>query len=181
MYDAAQRCYEPRFYIRDDVRATELVERQAGNCCWRIRHRPHSTVVIIATQCLSVRCDIRVSSEMTMRNQEKIAQLLMPAAEFTHHVMASAQVAVCVLNSEGRFATLSPRGVAVTGYPLEELCGKPCTFLVIASDRPRMERIVESVLTKGKTVGQIETTILCKDGTPKVVLSLIHISEPTRL
>jgi PAS domain S-box-containing protein len=104
-----------------------------------------------------------------MRNQAKIAQLLTPAAEFTHHVMASAQVAICVLDSQGRFATLSPRGVAVTGYPLEELCGKPCTFLVIASDRARMERIVESVVTKGKTVGQVETTIVCKDGTPKVV------------
>src|SRR6185436_1147491 len=148
--------------------ATQLVDRQVGNCS-KVRHRPHSKVVIITTECLSVRCDIRISSEMTMRNQAKIAQLLTPAAEFTHHVMASAQVAICVLDSEGRFATLSPRGVAVTGYPLEELCGKPCTFLVIASDRARMERIVESVVTKGKTVGQIETTILCKDGTPKVV------------
>ena len=108
-----------------------------------------------------------------MRNQARVAPAITPesktSAEFTHHVLTSSQVAICVLDAEGRFATLSPRAAEITGYSLEELCGELCTFLVVPEDRVRVDKILENVLTKGKTVGEIETTILCKDGTPKVV------------
>jgi PAS domain S-box-containing protein len=91
------------------------------------------------------------------------------AIEFMERVMASAQVAICVFDSAGRFAMLSPRGAEVTGYPADELRGKPSTFLVVPADKPRIRKLIESVLTSGESFPQTETTITCKDGAQKLI------------
>jgi PAS domain S-box-containing protein len=84
-------------------------------------------------------------------------------------VMASTQVAICVFDSAGRFAMLSPRGAEVTGYSAAELRGRPSTFLVVPADKPRIRKLIESVLTGGESFPQTETTITCKDGAQKLI------------
>jgi len=99
------------------------------------------------------------------------AQLLesKSAVEFMERVMASAQVAVCVLDSNGRFAMVSPRGAETTGYSAHELRGRHATFLVTPEEKLRMKQLLEDVLTKGEAFAETEVAILCKDGTQKTV------------
>src|SRR4026207_380972 len=91
------------------------------------------------------------------------------ADEFKDLILRSGQVAVCIIDSEGRYVTLSRRGAEVTGYTVSELLGRPSTFLVVPEDQLRIRKLIEKVLNSGESFPQMETTIVCKDGTQKII------------
>ena len=91
------------------------------------------------------------------------------ATEFRNRVLTSAHVAVCVLDSAGRFVSISPRGAEVTGYSIDELTGKHCTEVLAPEDQLPVGNLIESVLTHGTTLPETEANILCKDGTRKIL------------
>jgi PAS domain S-box-containing protein len=73
------------------------------------------------------------------------------------------------MDSDGRFLTVSRRTVDVTGYSNHELRGKHFTFLIVPEDQARIKGVVDTVLSKGRSFSKLETTIICKDGTSKVI------------
>jgi len=91
------------------------------------------------------------------------------AVAFKQRVLASTHVAVCLLDSKGRFIVMSPRGAEVTGYSSDQLKGKHCTVLLAPEDKLPVGNQIESVLREGKSLSQIEASILHKDGTRKIV------------
>src|SRR5687768_75184 len=91
------------------------------------------------------------------------------AEQFQQRVLESAVTAVSVMDLEGRFLTVSQRGVEVTGYSRRELRGKPCTSLVTPNDQSRIQAVVDEVLREGRGFAKLETTIVCKDGTLKSI------------
>src|SRR4030095_7696830 len=104
----------------------------------------------------------RIERETTMHRPET-------AIEFRDRVLASEQVAVCVIDSGNHFVMVSPRVAAVTGYSADELKGRTSTFLIVPEDEPRIRDLVDGVLTQGKTLTQVETNIICKSGSRKTI------------
>jgi PAS domain S-box-containing protein len=96
-------------------------------------------------------------------------RILKLAEQFQQRVLESSVAAVGIMDSEGRFLTVSQRGVEITGYSNRELKGKHCTFLVAPEDQVRIKRIVDSVLSKRQSFSKMETNIVCKDGTSKII------------
>jgi PAS domain S-box-containing protein len=96
-------------------------------------------------------------------------RVLKMAEEFQRGVLESAVAAICILDSEGQFLTVSQRGVEIMGYSNRELKRKDCTFLVVPADQDRIKGMIDVVLNKGQSFSKRETTIICKDGTPKII------------
>lgn len=91
------------------------------------------------------------------------------ADQFRRRIMESAVAAVSVIDSKGRLKMVSPRAAEVTGYAALELKGQPWSFLVVTDDRARINNLVDTVLKQGQSLSRIETNIVCKDGTQKIV------------
>ena len=89
--------------------------------------------------------------------------------QFRRRVLESAVAAACVIDLEGRFVDISQRAVEITGYSLNEMRGKHCTFLVAPEDKTRVDAIVQSALHKGESFSKIAIHFVCKDGTVKDV------------
>ena len=89
--------------------------------------------------------------------------------QFRRRILESAVAAACVIDLDGRFVDISQRAVEITGYSLEEMLGKHCTFLVASDDKTRVDGIVESALRKGSSFSKIGIRFVCKDGTIKDV------------
>jgi PAS domain S-box-containing protein len=99
-------------------------------------------------------------------NQRRVSKM---AEQFQRRVLESAVAAVCTLDSEGRFLKVSQRGVEITGYSNRELKGKDCKLLIVPDDQARIERMIKAVLSKGQRFSKMETKIVCKDHTSKVI------------
>jgi PAS domain S-box-containing protein len=91
------------------------------------------------------------------------------ADQFQRKVMESKVAAVAVVDSEGRFLAVSRRAVEITGYSSRELKGKHFTSLVVPEHRDCIKELIDAVLGKGPSFSKVETVVLCKDGTSKII------------
>jgi PAS domain S-box-containing protein len=91
------------------------------------------------------------------------------AEQFQHAVLESAVAAIGIMDAEGRFLTVSRRGVEITGYSSRELKGKDCKFLVVPDDQARFKRMISAVLNKGQRFSKMETRLICKDRTTRII------------
>lgn len=97
----------------------------------------------------------------------RMARSLQEAAQRERAILENAVDLICSIDSEGRFATVSPASMKVLGYEPEELIGVPWFDLLAESAadeaREEMERIVG-----GTTVAECETVfetrLMRKDG-----------------
>ena len=110
-----------------------------------------------------------IMSKKPPKPQSNQKRNLILAEQFQRRVLESTVAGVSILDSDGRFVTVSRRGVEVSGYSNRELKGKICTFLVAPADQDRIEGIVEAVLNKGKSFSKKETSFITKDGTSKII------------
>jgi PAS domain S-box-containing protein len=100
-------------------------------------------------------------------DKKRISKL---AGQFQRRVLESAVTAVSIMDSDGRFLTVSRRAVGVMGYSNRELRGKHFTFLIVPEDQARIKGVVDAVLSKGRSFSKIETNIICKDGSSRVIM-----------
>jgi PAS domain S-box-containing protein len=110
-----------------------------------------------------------VMANKPLKSQPDASRDLRIAEQFQRRVLESAVAAVSVIDLEGRFVTVSQRGLEITGYSNRELQGKHCTFLVVPEERERINAILEAVLNRGESFSKLETIITCKDGASKNV------------
>src|SRR5262249_14886083 len=96
-------------------------------------------------------------------------RVLKVAEQFQRRVLESAVAAIGILDAEGRFLTVSRCGVEITGYSNRELKGKDGKFLVVPDDQARIKRMINAVLHKGQRFSKMETRIICKDSTTKII------------
>ena len=110
-----------------------------------------------------------IMSKKPPKPQSNQKRNLILTEQFQRRVLESTVAGVSILDSDGRFVTVSRRGVEVSGYSNRELKGKACTFLVVPADQDRIEGIVGAVLNKGKSFSKKETSFISKDGTSKII------------
>ena len=108
-------------------------------------------------------------SKKPPKPQPDRSHLLELADQFQRKVMESKVAAVAVVDSEGRFLAVSRRAVEITGYSSRELKGKHFTFLVVPEHRDCIKELIDAVLGKGPSFSKVETVVLCKDGTSKII------------
>jgi len=104
-----------------------------------------------------------------LKPQSDQRRVLKMAEQFQRRVLESAVAAVSIMDSAGRVLTLSQRGTEITGYSNRELKGKDYKFLVVPDDQARIKKIIDAVLNKGRSFSKMETTIVCKDSTSRII------------
>ncbi|RWA54280.1 hypothetical protein AU476_10395 [Cupriavidus sp. UYMSc13B] len=90
------------------------------------------------------------------------------------HVMDLLLDAICVVDREGRFLSITGACESIFGYRPEEMLGKPMIDFVFQEDRERTLKAVERI-EAGYLQRQFENRYVRKDG------SIVHIMWSARL
>jgi PAS domain S-box-containing protein len=84
-------------------------------------------------------------------------------------ILGSSVVAVWILDIHGRFLSVSPHAAEIAGYSIFELLGKSCALLVVPADQRKFSDIFATLAASGKHISDLETRILRKDGTQRMI------------
>jgi two-component system CheB/CheR fusion protein len=141
-----------------DQMSPRLLEIEDGREHWySVRIRPYKTIDNRIDGAILVFIDLD-DLKQRERLEHRLAEERRLAA-----VVRDANDAVMVLDLDGLIRAWNPAAERIYGYAESEALGKNLSAMMLASDHPKLERLLSGVAA-GQAQGPVSLTRVCKDG-----------------
>src|SRR5262245_45797442 len=101
--------------------------------------------------------------------RRRLEAALRNALDFRAGVMEADTNGIAVLDAEGRFVLANQRACEISGYNLDEFVGRDFRMLLPEAERVRVSEQVEATLNRGMPVSGIETEMVRKHGSIRII------------